>query len=85
MSRTIFIAYNSFINPLPEYCMTPQYLNNNRKDRSPIIQTRINKSKDGKWFIIRTEIVEIKQVSYIQEILRSENKGGTEWQEEDQD
>jgi hypothetical protein len=64
--------------------MTPQYLNNNRKDRSPIIQTRINKSKDGKWFIIRTEIVEIKPVSYIQEVLRSENKGGTEWQEEDQ-
>jgi hypothetical protein len=64
--------------------MTPQYLNNNRKDRSPIIQTRINKSKDGKWFIIRTEIVEIKPVSYIQEILRAESKGGTEWQEEDQ-
>jgi|GEM_PF-5478114 len=65
--------------------MAQQYINNNRKNRAPIIQTRINKSKDGKWFIIRTEIVEIKPVSYIQEVLRSENKGGAEWQEEEMD
>lgn len=64
--------------------MAQQNIDNFKRERSPILQTRINKSKDGKWFIIRTEIIEIKPVSYIQEILRSENKEGTTWKEEDE-
>ena len=64
--------------------MSQQNLNEEFRERSPILQTKISKSKDGKWIIFRTIITEIKSVNYIQEILKSSGKRGGEWNQEDQ-
>jgi hypothetical protein len=62
--------------------MPQQNINEDFRERSPILQTKISKSKDGKWIIFRTIITEIKSVNYIQEILKSSGKRGGEWMEE---
>ena len=38
--------------------------------RPPIIETSINKSKDGKWLIHRTIITDIKPVAYFEQVLK---------------
>ena len=40
------------------------------QERKPIIETKISKSKDGKWIIHRTVIVDIKPVAYLKEIIK---------------
>ena len=40
------------------------------EEKKPIIETRINKSKDGKWLIHRTVIVDIKPIAYLKEIIK---------------
>lgn len=47
--------------------------NQNQKqfeEKKPIIESRISKSKDGKWLIHRTVIVDIKPVAYLKEIIK---------------
>ena len=36
----------------------------------PIIESKITKSKDGKWIIHETTIVDIKPVAHLKEILK---------------
>ena len=35
----------------------------------PIVETKINKSKDGKWIIFKTIITDIKPISYYEKVL----------------
>jgi len=37
--------------------------------RPPLIETKISKSKDGKWLIHRTIITDIKSVAYFEQVL----------------
>lgn len=37
----------------------------------PIIDSKISKSKDGKWLIHKIVITDIKPVNYIEQILKS--------------
>ena len=39
------------------------------KPKAPITEVSFSKSADGKWFISRTTITEIKPVSYIEKVL----------------
>ncbi len=64
--------------------MAQEKLNDELRGRAPILETKISKSKDGKWIIFRTIITEIKSVNYIQEIMKASGKRGGEWQGEDQ-
>ena len=43
---------------------------NQFEEKKPIIEARISKSKDGKWLIHRTVIVDIKPVAYFKEIIK---------------
>lgn len=38
-------------------------------NRQPIIKTAVSKSKDGKWILHRTTIVDIKPMSYLDKVL----------------
>lgn len=38
-------------------------------NRQPIIETFVNKSKDGKWVIYKTVITDIKPVSYLEKVI----------------
>jgi len=42
-----------------------------RQDRPPVVETRITKSRDGKWVIHKTIITDIKAVAYYQQVLKS--------------
>lgn len=42
-----------------------------REQRAPIVETKINRSKDGKWIIHRTIITDIKPVGYYRQVLKS--------------
>lgn len=45
---------------------------NNQEQRNlPVIETKITKSRDGKWLIHKTVITDIKPVSYYEKILES--------------
>ena len=43
-----------------------------KRTRTPIVETKISKSKDGKWIIFKVIITEIKPINYIKNILRDE-------------
>ncbi|MFH1211733.1 MAG: hypothetical protein V1659_02270 [Candidatus Woesearchaeota archaeon] len=38
-------------------------------NKQPIIKTAVSKSKDGKWILHRTTIVDIKPMSYLDKVL----------------
>ncbi len=38
-------------------------------NQQPIIKTAVSKSKDGKWIMHRTTIVDIKPMSYFDKVL----------------
>lgn len=42
-----------------------------RDQRAPIVETKINRSKDGKWIIHKTVITDIKPVGYYRQVLKS--------------
>ncbi len=42
-----------------------------REQRAPIVETKINRSKDGKWIIHKTIITDIKPVGYYRQVLKS--------------
>lgn len=42
-----------------------------REPRAPIVETKINRSKDGKWIIHKTIITDIKPVGYYRQVLKS--------------
>ena len=42
-----------------------------KNDRAPILETKISKSKDGRWLIYRTIITDIKPVKYFEKVLSS--------------
>ncbi|MCD6589678.1 hypothetical protein J7K74_00630 [Candidatus Woesearchaeota archaeon] len=37
--------------------------------KQPIVETRIKKSKDGKWIVFKTIITDIKPISYYEKVL----------------
>ena len=39
------------------------------KNNEPIVETRINKSEDGKWLLFQTTITSIKPINYIKKIM----------------
>ena len=39
------------------------------ENKSPIVETQITKSKDGKWIIHKTIITDIKAVGYYNKVL----------------
>lgn len=41
------------------------------ESRPPIVETKISKSKDGKWVMHRTIITDIKPATYYQAVLKS--------------
>ncbi|HII16204.1 MAG TPA: hypothetical protein HA362_07920 [Nanoarchaeota archaeon] len=40
--------------------------------RQPIIKSSVSKSKDGKWILHKTTIVDIKPMSYLDKVLCGE-------------
>ena len=42
-----------------------------RQDRPPVVETRITKSRDGKWIIHKTIITDIKAGGYYQQVRKS--------------
>lgn len=50
---------------------TEEEQNKEMPKKTPLIETRITKSKDGKWLIHRTIITDIKPISYYEQILRT--------------
>lgn len=42
------------------------------QNRPPIVETKIGKSKDGKWVIHRTIITDIKAAAYYRQVLQSD-------------
>ncbi len=40
-----------------------------QEKREPIVETRIKKSKDGKWIVFKTIITDIKPISYYEKVL----------------
>ncbi len=43
-----------------------------RNERNePVVETKIKKSRDGKWVIFKTIITDIKPVSYYEKVLES--------------
>ncbi len=42
------------------------------KKQKPIVETRIEKSKDGKFIMHRTIITDIKPVQYFEKVLESD-------------
>ena len=47
---------------------------NRREESGPIVEGKYSKSKDGKWIIHRTTIVDIKPVAYLKEVIKSERE-----------
>lgn len=45
--------------------------NGRGESRPPIVETKISKSKDGKWIMHRTIITDIKPATYYQAVLKS--------------
>ena len=43
-----------------------------QQNRPPIVETKIGKSKDGKWIIHRTVITDIKAAGYYRQVLQSD-------------
>lgn len=41
-------------------------------NRPPIVETKIGKSKDGRWVIHRTIITDIKAAAYYRQVLQSD-------------
>lgn len=41
-------------------------------NQQPIIRTAVSKSKDGKWVLHKTTIVDIKPMSYLDKVLCGE-------------
>lgn len=42
-----------------------------REQRPPIVETKIGRSKDGRWIIHKTIITDIKPVGYYRQVLKA--------------
>ena len=42
--------------------------------KQPILETVVAKSEDGKWFIHKTVITDIKPVSYLEKVMSDANE-----------
>ena len=44
------------------------------KQQTPILETQVSKSKDGKYVIHRTVITDIKPIKYFEKVVESKNE-----------
>lgn len=44
-------------------------------NKQPIIETSVSRSEDGKWFIYKTTIKDIRSTKYIEKVLSRQGAG----------
>jgi len=52
-------------------------------EKMPIIETRVRKSKDGKWIITETIIRDIRSIAFWEKVLKNENEQSKQEEEEE--
>jgi len=53
-------------------------------EKMPIIETRVRKSKDGKWIITETIIRDIRPITFWEKVMQNKN-GNNQQQEEEEE
>ena len=43
-------------------------------NKQPVVETQIAKSSDGKWLVHKTTITDIKPMSYMEKVMKSNGK-----------